>query len=155
MSACDYGLNETNPCPDYVVVVEAPAETSQQKLNVKNIFAKIATSVVLLLSTGCASLTEGTTQTISVKTDRPCVASRGEQTASVTPEWSNLTVSKGFDPITIDCQGKVTVVESKVSGAGLVSIWLLDGGLIDSATGAMWKYPDTVDTAEVFGGEAE
>ena len=109
---------------------------------------------MLLLATGCASLTEGTTQVISVKTDRPCVASRGEQKATVTPEWPYLKVSKGYDAITLDCQGKVTVVESKVSGAGLVSVWLLDGGLIDSATGAMWKYPDIVNT-EVSEGEAE
>lgn len=102
-------------------------------------------ALTLIAATGCASLTEGTTQTISVKTDVPCTASRGDQTATITPEWSRLTVNKANEPIMLDCGGQVHTIESKATAAALTGALLLDFGVVDMATGAFWSYPDEVD----------
>lgn len=107
--------------------------------------------LTVIAATGCASVTEGTTQTIAVKTDVPCTASRGDKTATVTPEWSRLTVQKSNEPITLECGGQVRNIESKATAAALTGAMLLDFGLVDMATGAFWSYPAEVDaTAEAM-----
>lgn len=106
--------------------------------------ATIAALALVALS-GCATITSGTTQTITVQTDTPCTATRGDQTATVTPEWPRLTVGKGNDPITLVCGTKTATLDPSVSAAGWTSIVWLDFGIVDSLTGALWAYDDTVD----------
>jgi hypothetical protein len=105
--------------------------------------------LVALLS-GCASITDGTEQTIVFNVqprETTCAASRnGVELSQFTARDSTLTVSKGAKDIVITCkapgyQTKVARLVSSTQGAGMVSFFLLDFGITDMVTGAMWKYP--------------
>lgn len=104
-------------------------------------------ALTVIAATGCASITEGTTQNIRIKTDVPCTASRGEMVAQVGPESQLMTVKKSSEPINLDCGGQIRMIESKATKAALTGAMLLDFGIIDMITGAFWAYPDEVDTA--------
>lgn len=99
---------------------------------------------------GCASITDGTEQTIVIGvTPRTatCIASRnGTELSSFTGQNPTLTVSKGARDITIECKApgydtKVGRLVSSTTGAGMTSVLLIDFGITDMITGAMWKYP--------------
>lgn len=96
------------------------------------------------LISGCATITNGTTQTISLKTPAACTATRGAITATLSEAWPTLKVSRSAEDIQLDCGNGVKTIKSETTSAGLLSVWLIDGGLIDMATGAMWGYPAEV-----------
>ena len=107
--------------------------------------------------TGCASVTTGTTQSLSVETEHEVTGARCELTDSNASKWhipdtpGTVEVKKGDGPMTIICskEGYETaelVVEESFAGATLGNI-LLGGGIgviIDASTGAAQKYPEQV-----------
>ena len=111
----------------------------------------LAVALVALASVGCASITDGTTQTIIFKLDPQetrCVATRdGDgELGTVTSTLSTLTVGKDKDDIILLCkapgyQDKTMRLVSKTQTAGVVGGVFLDLGITDMITGAMWKYP--------------
>lgn len=116
---------------------------------------KIIISAFFLLSlTGCASITQGTTQTIIFKLEpnqTKCVASRdGDgEIGSISYANNTLNVSKDKDDIIIRCSSagyetKTTRLVSSTQAAGVVGGAFLDLGVTDMITGAMWKYPNEV-----------
>lgn len=111
---------------------------------------------VILLS-GCASITQGTSQTIIFNLEpkeTTCVATRdGDgQIGSVTTSNNTLTVSKDKDDIIVTCKApqhkpKTVRLVSSTQAAGVVGGIFLDLGITDMITGAMWKYPESTNIA--------
>lgn len=112
----------------------------------KIILAALAASLA-----GCASITEGTDQrlTVAAPPDAVCSISRkGETLAQGFPGGASVTVSKSRNPITVRCEttkaAGEAVAESGVTRAGVAGALMFDGGLTDYMTGALNAYPDII-----------
>jgi hypothetical protein len=105
---------------------------------------KLLTTLACIAATGCASITEGTTQPITVNSNSPCSISRNGMVYQTTPEQRTVWLKKSKQPLTVDCGGKVQTVEAKASKAALTGALFLDFGIVDMLTGAFWKYPEEV-----------
>jgi len=108
--------------------------------------------------TGCASIVEGTNQTITVNMQpesSQCVATRqGSQVGVVSASARQLPVSKSRHDLWLRCtaDGYETSdikVESSASGWGVAGGVAFDLGITDYMTGALNKYPETVTVALV------
>ncbi len=102
---------------------------------------------------GCASIVEGTTQTITVDVIPPtgtCIVTReGEQLGLSTPDKRAVTVSKSQHNLSFECtapgyMSKTETLSSDLSAATVASFFLLDFGIVDAATGAWKKYPPKI-----------
>jgi hypothetical protein len=102
---------------------------------------------------GCATIVEGTTQTITVDVSPPtgtCIISRqGEQLGISTPDRRAVVISKSQHDLEFACsaqgyQAKTQTLSSTLSAATVASFFLLDLGIVDAATGAWKKYPERV-----------
>ena len=110
----------------------------------------IVGSVVL---SGCASITQGTTQVISFSIDpseaKCAVVNKDGSTLGTVSGKSNLLqVSKGAGDLIANCSAegheqKTTRIVSSTQTAGVLGV-AIDFGITDMLTGAMWKYPDHV-----------
>ncbi|OGA40645.1 MAG: hypothetical protein A3G28_00395 [Betaproteobacteria bacterium RIFCSPLOWO2_12_FULL_68_19] len=102
---------------------------------------------------GCATITEGTSQTLSFSlepAEAQCTVQReGDGVLGELGAGANaLTVRKARQDITVACRAPgyedaTVTIASAASAAGLASAVLLDFGITDMATGAFWKYPET------------
>ncbi|MEK9968937.1 MAG: hypothetical protein VW600_07360 [Ferrovibrio sp.] len=117
-----------------------------------------AAGLVLSTVTGCASIVEGTNQTIMVNMvpeTSQCVATRqGSQVGVVSGSARQLPVSKSRHDLWLRCtaDGYETSdikVESSASGWGVAGGIAFDLGITDYMTGALNKYPETVTVALV------
>lgn len=109
---------------------------------------------VVLTMFGCASITQGTSQTIIFNIEpkgTTCTASRdGDgEIGSVSTSNNTLKVSKDKDDIVVKCNAagykqKVIRLVSKTQTAGVVGGVFIDLGITDMVTGAMWAYPNDV-----------
>jgi hypothetical protein len=115
----------------------------------------LAFSVATL--TGCASVTDGTSQTLIfnlMPSESRCSVSRdGAELGSVTGRQNTLNVSKGSKDLLITCRadGYLQHTQRLVSStqtAGATGV-LLDFGITDMVTGAMWKYPGDISIVMV------
>ena len=111
----------------------------------------IAAFTIAIALAGCATIVEGTTQTITVDVVPPngtCEVSRqGERLGLSTPERRGVTVSKSQYDLMFTCSApgyatKTESLSSNIAAASVVSFFLLDFGIIDAATGAWKKYPE-------------
>ena len=112
----------------------------------------LAASILISL-TGCATITQGTQQAISFKLepkDTICEVSRvGDgKLGRVSSSSSTLYVGKDKDDIIVVCNApgyeqSTTKVVSGATGAGVTGV-LLDFGITDMITGAMYRYPEDV-----------
>jgi hypothetical protein len=111
--------------------------------------------VALLVNTGCATLTQGSSQTITVNTDPTgaiCTLNRdGKEVAVINPTPGSIPVNKASGTISVLCkrtgyQDSAGVLASEFQAMTFGNI--LFGGLIglavDASSGAMNKYPDMV-----------
>ena len=115
-------------------------------------FISILFGVVLLINmTGCASITKGTSQSITINTEPTgavCTLSReGIDIAVVNPTPGSVTVDKDKDTITVLCkkdkyQNSAEALSSKVHGMTFGNILLggVIGLAIDAGSGAMHHY---------------
>lgn len=121
--------------------------------------------LLVLLSTGCASITKGTSQTLVFELDpqdtRCTLARDGDgEIGSINARNNTVTVGKDKDDILVKCQApghaqKTTRLTSSADTAGVVGGVFLDLGITDMVTGAMWQYPNTTTiTLEKEGGLA-
>jgi hypothetical protein len=113
-------------------------------------------TVVLVLAAvcgGCATIVEGTSQSISVDVSPStgtCIVSRqGEQLGISTPEKRVVSISKSQHDLQFSCsapgyQGKTETLSSNMAAATVVSFFLLDLGIVDAASGAWKKYPERI-----------
>jgi hypothetical protein len=113
----------------------------------------LAVSAIASLSTGCASITQGTSQTlifsIEPKETR-CVLTRdGDgQVGVVTQSQNTVSVTKDKDDIIVQCKAEgykpfTTRIVSSASGAGVTGAIFIDLGIVDLINGAMWRYPES------------
>lgn len=109
----------------------------------------------LFLTSACASITQGTTQSVSVVTDPPgasCVISReGVQVATVNPTPGSIRVEKSSRSLDMSCTlenyepGQTSIPASTdAMTAGNVLVGGVIGLAVDASTGAMNKYPPDV-----------
>jgi hypothetical protein len=119
----------------------------------KSILINATAITAALTLSGCASITDGTSQTIIfaiTPADSVCQVSRdGTELGSVSGKQNTLTVSKGAKDILINCRAqgfkpKTQRLVSSTQTAGVVGGIFLDLGVVDMLTGAMWKYPNDV-----------
>jgi hypothetical protein len=109
------------------------------------------------LVTGCATVTQGTSQmlTFSIEPqEAQCALTRADDgvLGVVTPNRNVITVSKDRDDIVASCKAPgykaaTRRIVSSASGSGIASVFLIDFGIADLATGAFWKYPESHDIA--------
>lgn len=107
----------------------------------------------MALFSGCATITQGTQQAISFRLepkDTICEVSRvGDgKLGRVSSSSSTLYVGKDKDDILVVCNApgfeqSTTKVVSGATGAGVTGV-LLDFGITDMITGAMYRYPEDV-----------
>lgn len=126
-------------------------------MNIARLAIKFLGSIALATIFGCASITQGTSQTIAFNLEPPetrCDLSRdGEgQIGSVSAKNNTLSTGKDKDDIIAKCNApghkqKIVRVKSSTQAAGVVGGIFLDLGITDMITGAMWKYPDDVTVA--------
>jgi hypothetical protein len=110
-------------------------------------------SAPLIFLGGCASVTKGTSQSISFEVSPPsalCVLSReGDgELGKFRGSGSSVTVKKARKDIAVVCSApgyepKKEWLESSTDKTALAGM-AIDGGLTDMVTGAMWVYPDKV-----------
>ena len=112
-------------------------------------------TLLLLLTTsflfGCATITQGTGQLISFSISPEsarCELSREGDgiLGSVNAAQSSIEVGKDYDDIVVVCSapGYITStsrLKSKTTKSGVGGAILLDLGIVDMMTGAMWAYP--------------
>ena len=117
--------------------------------------AVLTISSVVFFS-GCATITQGTQQSISFKLepkDTICEVSRvGDgKLGRLSTSSSTLFVGKDKDDIIVVCNASgyeqsTTKVVSGATGAGVTGV-LIDFGITDMITGAMYRYPEEVTIA--------
>jgi hypothetical protein len=103
---------------------------------------------------GCASMTQGTSQIITFDITPPSsqclvIGKGGINLGKVTPFENLLTVPKGKSNLTATCsaehyQSDDILIKSSAQPIAMASI-LLDFGITDMLTGAMWSYPNKVE----------
>lgn len=125
----------------------------------------------VLATAGCATIVSGTSQSITVLTEKGVEGARCELTDSKGGKWyvpdtpGTVTVRKGDGPMTIVCKkaGFKTathIFDETLHGATFGNI-IAGGGvgiLVDAASGAAQRYPDQVTVwmePEAFSTEAQ
>jgi hypothetical protein len=113
----------------------------------------LSISTTLIALTGCATITQGTQQAISFKLEPKeaiCEVSRvGDgKLGRISGSSNTLYVGKDKDDILVVCNApgyeqSTTKVVSGATGAGVTGV-LLDFGITDMITGAMYRYPEDV-----------
>lgn len=126
-------------------------------MSAKNLIIIYFSILASFVMSGCASITQGTSQTIAFNLEPPetrCDLSRdGEgQIGSISVKNNTLSTGKDKDDIIAKCNApghkqKIVRVRSSTQAAGVVGGIFLDLGITDMITGAMWKYPDDVTVA--------
>lgn len=143
------------------------------QLNVKHrqIAATTACIFLAILTTGCATVTGGTTQNVSVKTQKDaadvagadCVLSNSRGSWTVTTP-GKVSVHRAQDDLNIRCSKDgerdiTTAVKSKTRTGTIVGnvvllgvgALVLDG--VDKANGSAYAYPETITVSFVNGDE--
>ena len=113
--------------------------------------------VYLILVSGCASITQGTIQTVIFNLEpkqTKCTAQRdGDgELGTITSQNNTLSISKSKNDIVVKCSAKgyaskTLRMMSATQANGVVGGVFLDLGIVDMATGAMWKYENAVTIA--------
>lgn len=105
---------------------------------------------MIIWLSSCASLTQGTTQLITINIvpeEATCALYDNDGEIMTISGGSNmLQIAKNNSDILIDCsavgfKSSVTRLRSTAETAGVVGV-VIDFGLVDMLTGAMWKYPN-------------
>ena len=122
------------------------------------IYFPFVASLLIILPSACSTVVEGSDQPMTLLTNpdgAKCTLSRdGAVISAISSTPGSVVVSKSKDEIVANCtrEGYLEALETIESGAtgwsaGNIAFGLLGGGIgliIDSASGAMNKYPETV-----------
>ena len=105
----------------------------------------------VIFATGCASITQGTSQILSFSInpiETTCTVNNesGGQIGAVSGQINMLQVDKDNSGLLVNCRAKgykqkVTRIKSTTQTAGVIGV-TIDFGITDMLTGAMWKYPE-------------
>jgi len=98
--------------------------------------------VYALALTGCATVTNGTTQAVTFHPSGVCeVVQSGEKIATI-DATTTLEIKRKKDSITLDCGDVKKTYKASINAAGYTSITMIDFGLVDFLTGALWEYEE-------------
>ena len=107
--------------------------------------------LITVIFTGCASLTQGTTQLLTFTIDpeeATCkvITDDGTTMGTISGKANIIQVAKDNSDILVQCSAEgyrdsTTRLRSSTQTAGVVGV-AIDLGITDMLTGAMWKYPD-------------
>jgi hypothetical protein len=109
-------------------------------------------AIALAALAGCASITDGTTQTLIIPVqprEARCSVMRNDvELGTITGSQQTITISKGARDVLVTCNApgylqKVSRLVSSTQTEGMMSFLFLDLGITDMVTGAMWKYPQS------------
>ncbi len=117
----------------------------------------VITLSILGMTSGCATITTGTDQSVSVVTEKNVEGAKCELTDAKGHKWyipstpGTATVLKGDGPMTVTCTKEdynkaLLMVDETFAGATLGNI-LIGGGIgifIDAMSGAAQQYPDQI-----------
>jgi len=117
--------------------------------------ARVAALIGLLFLPACATVVEGTTDTVTLTTEpagaRCAVTREGAELGQVMPTPGPVSISKSRNPLTVSCDkaGHLTTartIESEFTGTTFGNILLggVIGAVADAASGANNRYPQTV-----------
>ena len=117
--------------------------------------ALLGVSLAMLLSSGCATIVKGSSQTLMVDTKPPgatCVFDRkGEKIGAVNPTPGSLVVEKSGEAIAVSCtkegfQESSATLSAEFQPMTLGNILLggVIGLIVDAASGAVAEYKPTV-----------
>lgn len=109
------------------------------------------------IASGCATITTGTSQSITISTEKNVTGAKCELTDTKGGQWyvnntpGTVSVHKGDGPMTVICRKDgykpaTLIVEESVAGATLGNI-LIGGGIgifIDAMSGSAQRYPDQI-----------
>jgi len=122
----------------------------------KSVSVAILALCAVLLLAACATITQGTSQLLTVEVlNAPGSQCRGTDAAGRSYAWANTpvstTVEKGNGPLTLRCdhegfESSTVIVESRTAD-GLAGNILFGGGvglIVDSMSGAAVEYPSPV-----------
>ena len=116
----------------------------------------ISSLVLLMVAGGCGTMMQGTSQVITFnlepKTTTCDLTSKGKSLGSVSAKVPQIELGKSKHDILVRCsapgfQEYQTLLPSEASAGGVGSVFLFDFGITDLATGAFWKYPETVSVS--------
>lgn len=124
-------------------------------------YQTISAAVACLLTTGCASIVNGSNQTLSVRTTKgpDAVAGAHCELTSNKGVWyvatpGTVTVNRGYDDLNLKCSkegmepGLATVKSSTKSMAfGNIIFGGVIGAAVDMGTGAAYDYPSLITVA--------
>jgi len=110
---------------------------------------------VIAVTTGCATVTKGVSQTVTIQTvpeGATCTLERdGKVIGAVNPTPASVSVGKGRKDVLVSCEkaGYLKSSESlsatfQAMTAGNILIGGLIGVAVDAASGAMNEYPDSL-----------
>lgn len=102
---------------------------------------KLLAIIAILASTGCSTLTNGTTQQLHIS-GGPCTVVQDAELVAMVESESHVTVQRSQKPLHVACGERVTEYKPEVTAAGWTSIGLIDFGLVDYLTGALWGYSE-------------
>ncbi len=123
------------------------------------IFSLALAATVVVLFSGCAAITTGTTQPLTVTTKQSgtnvvgatCELTNGKGTYYVTTPGT-VTVSRSFSDMVVVCKKEPLpdanmTVKSSVKGMAFGNILLggVVGAIVDTSTGAAYDYPSSFD----------
>lgn len=103
---------------------------------------------------GCASIVEGTDQTLNVKISpdsASCeITQKGKLLGTLSNGGGQITVPKSRKDLTVECTApgyrkQIVSLESSASGWGIVGCFLIDLCITDYSTGALNKYDEVVN----------
>lgn len=125
---------------------------------IKNYTVTLATILAALNLTGCASITTGTNQSVSVKTGEVNGATcslennKGKWYVNKTP--GSVTINRSYSDLSIDCEkkgyagGHKTVASNtKAMAFGNVVFGGVIGAGVDMANGAAYDYPTDINVS--------
>lgn len=102
---------------------------------------------------GCASIVEGTDQTVNMQISPDTavckLSQKGSVIATIDKGGGQVQVPKSRDDIAVDCaapgyERQAMNIESSASGWGVVGCFLIDLCITDYSTGALNKYPKAI-----------
>ena len=104
----------------------------------------IIAALAIFATTGCASITHGTTQSMTFETppQQVCYITQGETMIASIAETQTIKVSRSKEPITVDCGSEKKVYAAEINAAAYTSMMWIDFGLVDFATGSAWTYSE-------------
>jgi len=139
---------------------ENKSEQHKGEITMWRTFFKVAVTVSALYLSGCATITKGSTQSVTVNTEptgATCLLSRdGQQIAAINPTPGTVQIGKASGAISVSCkkvnfQDSTGVLASSFQAMTFGNI--IFGGIIgvavDAASGAMNEYPPMVTIALV------